>query len=207
MTNQEKLEAVRNKIIEACDYVKIGGGFPPFKHTCSTPQPEEKEEKSIGKTIFDMVYQWGRVGVVVDYTAPAYQDEIKKLITQPENKEKENCGYCDMDWYKPTLEEKKCHHSGFHEEVVICGTCKDILPEMKSSRCTPQPESEGVGIKFWRKDFIEEFEFYSPELKEWIFKFVSPINAEAFIEKLLQAQDKQIRSEERERHKNCNCNS
>lgn len=28
------------KNCEACDYEKSGGGFPPFQHTCCSPQPE-----------------------------------------------------------------------------------------------------------------------------------------------------------------------
>jgi hypothetical protein len=42
----------------------------PYPHL----DPEELGEvPSIEKQIFDMVYQWGRVGIVVDYTSPAFQ--------------------------------------------------------------------------------------------------------------------------------------
>lgn len=30
--------------------------------------------------LFKMVYQWGRVGVVVDLTAPAFQDILKEVL-------------------------------------------------------------------------------------------------------------------------------
>lgn len=39
----------------------------------------EEDRKLLEKSIFDMVYQWGRVKIVVDFTAPAYQEEIKQL--------------------------------------------------------------------------------------------------------------------------------
>lgn len=32
------------------------------------------------KELFDMVYQWGRVGVVVDYTAPAFVSTLADII-------------------------------------------------------------------------------------------------------------------------------
>lgn len=32
------------------------------------------------KDLFKMVYDWGRVGIVVDYHAPAFQSELKKLL-------------------------------------------------------------------------------------------------------------------------------
>ena len=34
------------------------------------------------KEIFDMVYQWGRLGIVVDFTAPAYQEAIEELLKE-----------------------------------------------------------------------------------------------------------------------------
>jgi hypothetical protein len=30
--------------------------------------------------LFKMVYQWGRVGVVVDSSAPAFQEQLKQVI-------------------------------------------------------------------------------------------------------------------------------
>jgi hypothetical protein len=44
-------------------------------------QAEAEANEPIEKLIFDMVYQWGRVGVKTDYTAPVYQDLIKQLIS------------------------------------------------------------------------------------------------------------------------------
>lgn len=41
----------------------------------------ENSKEAIGvKELFDMVYQWGRVGVVCDYTCPAYQDTVNDII-------------------------------------------------------------------------------------------------------------------------------
>jgi rubrerythrin len=31
------------------------------------------------KELFDMVYQWGRMRIVVDYQAPAFQKSIKEI--------------------------------------------------------------------------------------------------------------------------------
>ncbi len=36
------------------------------------------------KDLFKMVYMWGRVGVKVDHTAPAYQSSIKALLNHKE---------------------------------------------------------------------------------------------------------------------------
>lgn len=30
--------------------------------------------------LFNMVYQWGRVGIVTDYTCPAFQDKLKECF-------------------------------------------------------------------------------------------------------------------------------
>lgn len=35
---------------------------------------------NIARDLFKMVYDWGRVGIVVDYHAPAFQSELKKLL-------------------------------------------------------------------------------------------------------------------------------
>ena len=34
------------------------------------------------REIYEMVYQWGKVGVIVDDSAHAYQDSIKELIRE-----------------------------------------------------------------------------------------------------------------------------
>lgn len=44
--------------------------------------PEYREEI---RQIFEMVYMWGRVGLVVDDSAHAYQDDMKKLIEKVRN--------------------------------------------------------------------------------------------------------------------------
>lgn len=41
----------------------------------------QKAREGLQKKIFEMVYQWGRVGIVVDHTAPAYKDLIDQLGT------------------------------------------------------------------------------------------------------------------------------
>lgn len=38
------------------------------------------KREEIIKEIFDMVYAWGRVGIVVDENAPAYRNTIKELL-------------------------------------------------------------------------------------------------------------------------------
>jgi hypothetical protein len=48
--------------------------------TCSQCKNEEIE-RDIPRELFEMVYQWGRVGVVVDEHCPAFKD----LITTFEN--------------------------------------------------------------------------------------------------------------------------
>jgi hypothetical protein len=45
--------------------------------------------------IFEMVYQWGKVGVIVDDSAHAYQDSIKELIREAQA---EAWDKCDDEW-------------------------------------------------------------------------------------------------------------
>ena len=43
---------------------------------------KEKKLKKLESQLFSMVYQWGRVGIIVDENCPAFQDlmdKIKKL--------------------------------------------------------------------------------------------------------------------------------
>jgi hypothetical protein len=40
----------------------------------------------LDKHLFDMVYQWGRVGIVVDYMAPAFQQTINDIKAEEANK-------------------------------------------------------------------------------------------------------------------------
>jgi len=42
---------------------------------------KERGEESI-KELFDMVYQWGRAGVKVDYTSKTFQDKVKEIKGQ-----------------------------------------------------------------------------------------------------------------------------
>lgn len=34
----------------------------------------------ISEELFDMVYQWGRVGLVTDYTCNAFKDKVSELL-------------------------------------------------------------------------------------------------------------------------------
>ena len=47
-----------------------------------------EREKAIEK-LFIIVYQWGRVGVKTDYTAPAFRRQLSKIISEF-NKEEVN---------------------------------------------------------------------------------------------------------------------
>lgn len=40
---------------------------------------DEKEQKI--KELFDMVYNWGRVGVVVDFESNAFRKKLKEVIS------------------------------------------------------------------------------------------------------------------------------
>lgn len=42
-------------------------------------KPEVLNLEEASKALFDMVYQWGRVGVVTDHTAEAFKDAIKAV--------------------------------------------------------------------------------------------------------------------------------
>ena len=38
----------------------------------------EEEDPPLEKELFDMVYQWGRCGVKINFTAPTYQKLLKQ---------------------------------------------------------------------------------------------------------------------------------
>jgi len=40
---------------------------------------EADVEEKIAKELFNMVYQWGRIGMVVDHNAPAFKEKIIEL--------------------------------------------------------------------------------------------------------------------------------
>lgn len=44
---------------------------------------------------------------------------------------------------------EECKHDGAHREVVVCDQCKEIIPEMKSSKSTPPQELRQEGE--WEK--------------------------------------------------------
>jgi hypothetical protein len=39
------------------------------------------EQRNLEKELFDMVYQWGKVGVVTDEKSNAFQDLIREIET------------------------------------------------------------------------------------------------------------------------------
>ena len=43
-------------------------------------------KKDIPRELFEMVYQWGRVGIIVDENSPAFKETIKDLL-EVHNKE------------------------------------------------------------------------------------------------------------------------
>jgi len=56
-------------------------------------------KKDIKRELFEMVYQWGRVGIIVDETCPAFNGIVDKLLEEQEQsyraeilKEKEEKG-------------------------------------------------------------------------------------------------------------------
>jgi len=63
-----------NKIIEA----KLGGLDKP-SDTASVGGNQVADPILVSE-LFKMVYQWGRVGVVVDSSAPAFQEQLKEVI-------------------------------------------------------------------------------------------------------------------------------
>ena len=44
-----------------------------------------KNRLELEKELFEMVYQWGRAGIVVDFTCNAFQEKLKEII------DNENC--------------------------------------------------------------------------------------------------------------------
>lgn len=41
------------------------------------------KEKNI-KELFDMVYEWGRVGIVADFESNAFRKKLKEILTSQE---------------------------------------------------------------------------------------------------------------------------
>ena len=44
------------------------------------------KERELARELFDMVYQWGRVGIVVNENAPSYQRVINAIKAEEANK-------------------------------------------------------------------------------------------------------------------------
>lgn len=123
MTNREIEAAIKNELINWIEPFCSAHGVKPCK-TCGNLKESfervakiasEKEVKLTRvqginqvKELFDMVYQWGRVGAVVDYKAPAFQRDIKEL------KKSEYFCPCDL---------LECPDSG--EKCQICGEIID----------------------------------------------------------------------------------
>ena len=55
-------------------------------------------DQEMAKRLFKMVYDWGRLGIVVDFTAPAYQhglmDVIENSKTEWTDEHKKYCLIC-----------------------------------------------------------------------------------------------------------------
>ena len=61
-----------------------------FCENCNRDHHEDGYETcNIGKELFEMVYQWGRVGVNVDFRSEEYQKQIKRLFNWLNEKESE----------------------------------------------------------------------------------------------------------------------
>lgn len=45
----------------------------------------QNDLKIIKKELFNMVYMWGKIGIVVDENAPAFQSLIKSIIKLSKN--------------------------------------------------------------------------------------------------------------------------
>lgn len=60
--------------------------LPEFKHDhlCQIRQQDGDDVTCtcVERQLFNMVYQWGRVGIVADWTAPAFQSTIQALIAR-----------------------------------------------------------------------------------------------------------------------------
>lgn len=40
------------------------------------------EEKNLYKELFNMVYEWGRVGIITDENSTAFQEKIKEIVDE-----------------------------------------------------------------------------------------------------------------------------
>jgi hypothetical protein len=67
----------------ALDFVRRANAYYT---AAASPTGEIMSEEYLDKFLFDMVYQWGRVGLVVDYMAPAFQRTLNDIRAEEANK-------------------------------------------------------------------------------------------------------------------------
>lgn len=87
---KEKIETLEKKCKE-CQFEKghsfecskyVGQEWEARKRCEVEPFNKPQAEWDKGKELFEIVYQWGRANIVVNYTAPTFQNELKHLISQ-----------------------------------------------------------------------------------------------------------------------------
>lgn len=86
----DKIRDCHGKCDYACDYVKPYGFVPETGCNVhdSITEDERKEYKQTDmderetkiKKLFDMVYEWGRVGIVVDFESNAFRKALKEIL-------------------------------------------------------------------------------------------------------------------------------
>jgi hypothetical protein len=81
MNPLEELQQIMEDIKIVTDFVELREKGEVWV-TIIADGKDKPQENPKGKELFDMVYQWGRVGVVTDHTCNAYQEKLKELIKE-----------------------------------------------------------------------------------------------------------------------------
>lgn len=63
-----------------CNAKRYGDICADCKEHCGSVEEEmEQDRKDAEKELFNMVYNWGRIGVVTDENCNAFQDKLKEI--------------------------------------------------------------------------------------------------------------------------------
>ena len=121
-----------------------------------------KKIKRKQKALFDMVYQWGRVGVMTNAKCPAFQDTLKELITLSDKEE--DIRQEMLDEVMDKTDEKALEKSSFKPPVSDQTIIKECL-DYASHRIRKHPDSGMNKKHLERIDELRKGEDRTTEVK------------------------------------------
>lgn len=108
-----------------------------------SPNPSDQStQEKLEEKIFNLVYQWGRVGIVADHTAPTYVAYIQELIDSAKREVLEQIRppQATIDSMKLTQPHK--YRGVEYPCCSICGFCPEAINAFIDSQLEQSEESE-----------------------------------------------------------------